>query len=283
MKTLFLGSSGFVGSALLDVLELDERFTILSRNPISTEYNNARVLHGDINDSETLMRISTLGFERLIDCSWEALPSLSEANNKMNLVSKKSLYKHLLEGGIKEINSFGSCLEYGSLTGLISESARGREVGNFGKVKLEILREVENFGTPFRWFRPFYLIGTKQHENSLLNSAIKSIRLGIDFSPKNPDASFDFIAVEDAVRGVESALKEPACKGIINLGTGQSHSVNEMINIVRRHYGLAELEAGEAPGMRADMHKLTSETGWNPQVPIFQEVTRIILSKEALS
>jgi nucleoside-diphosphate-sugar epimerase len=276
MRTLFLGATGFVGSALLRVLDIDEDLTVLSNKSIPKIEFKARLIQGSITDSETLRKISSNKFERIIDCSWEGLPDLCVTNNLKNLSNKLDLYKKMHHLGIREVNSFGSCLEYGNLTGLVSENAIGQDVGDFGRVKLQILEEIRNLEIPFRWFRPFYLIGVGQHSNSLLNSAINSIRRGLDFSPRTPSASFDFIAIDDAMQGACLAMKDPSCNGVINLGTGNVLPVNDLVNVVRRHFGIEERHSDTSLGLAADIRKISSLTGWKPETPVIEEVLRII-------
>ena len=277
MKTLFLGSTGFVGSALLNTLEINEDFVLLLRKP-NKDINHNQII-GDIADSETQRRIIEIGFERLVDCSWEGLPDLTESTNQINLKSKLSLYKALIHSGVQEINSIGSCLEYGSVKGLVSEKSIGVDVSDFGKVKLQILNELKDSSITFRWFRPFYLIGVNQHPKSLVNMAISSIQSGIDFTPQYPEKSFDYISIVDAVQGISMALNKMQCTGIINLGTGESRSVNEIVNLVRKHFGISELECLKEPAMISDSSKIASLTGWGPKVSIESEVSKIILSR----
>lgn len=281
MRTLFLGATGFVGSALLRVLDKNEELTILTNKSIPMIESKTRLIQGSITDSETLRKISSNKFERIIDCSWEGLPDLSVTNNLKNLSYKIDLYKKMHHLGIREINSFGTCLEYGDLTGLVSENTVGQDVGDFGRVKLQILEEIRKLEIPFRWFRPFYLIGVGQHSNSLLNSAIKSIRRGLEFFPRTPNAAFDFIAIDDAMQGVCLALKNPSCNGVINLGTGNILPVNDLVNVVRRHFGITERHNDISPGLAADIKKINSLTGWKPKTPVIEEVMKIIKQIES--
>jgi len=277
MKTLFLGSTGFVGSALLNILEKDDDLTLLMRKP-KKNIKHSQIV-GDITDSETQRKIMNIGFERVIDCSWEGLPDLTESINQKNLNSKLSLYKGFIQNGVREINSIGSCLEYGSAKGLVSEIITGTDVSDFGKVKLQILKELEGFKIPFRWFRPFYLVGVNQHPKSLINMAIDSIQSGVDFTPQYPERSYDYISVEDAAQGIFSALKEKQCTGVVNLGSGESRSVNEVVNLVRRHFGATEMECQKELAMISDSSKIASLTGWGPKMSLESEISKIILNR----
>jgi nucleoside-diphosphate-sugar epimerase len=138
------------------------------------------------------------------------------------------------------------------------------------------LENVQNFGITHRWFRPFYLIGRSQHKQSLIASAIANLRYGQEFKPKQPSLSYDFIPVRDAAVAIVEAIQEPSCQGIINIGSGETHSVNEMVNHVREYFEMPVSIVEKQEGMAADMSKLLRHTNWSPQVNIFSCITEMI-------
>jgi nucleoside-diphosphate-sugar epimerase len=277
MKTLFLGSSGFVGSSLAKYFKEDDNSTFLLRQIKAT--TPLHQIIGDISDGDIRRKILNFGFERVIDCSWEGLPDLTEATNDKNLKMKLTLYDELIQSGVREINSIGSCLEYGTLEGKVSEDSIGVNVSNFGTVKLKILEQLKEYKIRFRWFRPFYLIGENQHPKSLINAAIDSMKSGLDFKPRNPGSSYDYISIRDAARGMYLSLNEQLCTGVINLGSGNDRSVNEIVNIVRAEYGFEQTQCARDPALISDCSKIQDLTGWKPRVSIEAEISSIFLSR----
>jgi nucleoside-diphosphate-sugar epimerase len=276
MKTLFLGASGFVGSNLLSKLNMNLDITILTRDNSKPASLKAKTMHGDIQEKATLQEISKAKFERVIDCSWLGLPDLSSHYNYKNLAMKKSLITNLKNTEVKEFVGLGSCLEYGDLKGSIKENQPGANVGDFGKVKLEILEMIENLNINFKWFRPFYLFGPKQHENSLLISAIRSIEKGIDFSPRDPGKSYDFIDINQATTAMRLVIEQPLCQGIFNIGLGTTKSVNDIVNLVRRSFGMREKEVIKAEGISADTERIKQEAGWRPSETLDESLQKFI-------
>jgi nucleoside-diphosphate-sugar epimerase len=218
-------------------------------------------------------------FERVIDCSWNGLPNLTDTFNLENLEIKLKLLRIFADIGVTEINSFGSCLEYGNLNGEVTEESAGREISNFGLTKLRILEALENSGIRFRWFRPFYLIGAQQHRNSLIHAAIETMSKGFDFVPREPSLMFDFISINDAIKGVVAALNNQDCLGVINLGSSQETSVNEIVNLVRDYFGFDRTEVNGISGMIANCDKLKSMTGWRLEESMPEAVNRILKTK----
>jgi nucleoside-diphosphate-sugar epimerase len=271
-----LGSTGFVGSELIKNLESDFDLTVLSRNETELQEFQGTIIYGDLLDKETLEILSNSKFERLIDCSWIGLPDLTTDNNIQNYHLKQSQIESMIRMEVKEYIGFGSCLEYGDLQGVANENQKGSNVGEFGRVKLEVLNLIQNTDIKFKWFRPFYLIGPRQHKNSLLNTAVRNIEQGVDFSPRESNKSFDFIDIDQAVAVMKLVIENPICNGIYNIGLGETKSVNYIVNIVRQAFGLKEKEDHVLDGLSADIGKVQSETGWKSSTTFDESLLKII-------
>jgi nucleoside-diphosphate-sugar epimerase len=235
------------------------------------------IIHGDLNDLGTLEALSKSKIERVIDCSWNGLPDLSTGNNLENYKLKKKFIETMIKADLKEYVGIGSCLEYGDLQGIAHENDVGSNIGDFGRVKLEVLNLVVNSGMKFKWFRPFYLIGTRQHKNSLLNTAIRTLEKGNDFIPRESSKSFDFIDICQAAAAMKLVIENQNCNGIYNIGSGETKSVIFIVNAVRRAFGLPEKEDHVFDGLSADIRKLQDETGWKTSESLDESLQKIIL------
>jgi nucleoside-diphosphate-sugar epimerase len=276
MKTLFLGSSGFVGNALIENLKSDFDITLLTRNETEIQEFHGSIIRGDLIDLGTLELLSKRKFERVIDCSWTGLPNLSTSNNLENYRLKKKFIEIMVNADLREYVGIGSCLEYGDLQGIAHENDMGSNIGDFGRVKLEVLNLVVNSGMKFKWFRPFYLIGSRQHKNSLLNTAIRTLEKGYDFIPRESSKSFDFIDISEATAAMKLVIENQNCNGIYNVGSGETKSVNYIVNAVRRAFGLQEKEDQVFEGLSADIRKLQVETGWKISESLEESLQKII-------
>jgi len=280
MKTLFLGSSGFIGRSLLDSLQHMEEVTVLRRDTGQKSKGKSKIVYGSLDDPETLSILARGKFDRVIDSSWIGLPNRDSINNKKNLLTKKRLIETMSESGVKEFNAMGSCLEYGSLTGEVSEESVGVEVEDFGQTKLAVLQHLRESGMSFRWFRIFYVVGVGQHYDSLLNTAIRSLSSGEDFLANDPSKSFDFIALSDVIQGISVALNSNNIWGVFNLGKGELISINSLVNIIRSHFNKPTLSLSENFGMYANINKLRNATGWQPKATLDSVVSEILLSMQ---
>ena len=70
-----------------------------------------------------------------IHLAWNGLPNYSVNNSAENLIAGIDLLQNLVQVNCKKIFIVGSCWEYGSLTGAVTESAKIRGVGVFAAFK----------------------------------------------------------------------------------------------------------------------------------------------------
>ena len=107
-----------------------------------------------------------------------------------------------------------------------------------------------------------------------LKSGRTTLRLG-NMWPKR-----DYIHVQDAARGfITVALNEtiePGKKRVVNLGTSQSYSVEEIVSklktVAKIEFAVeqedARLRKVDRPHLKADINQITSEFGWIPKATI---------------
>ena len=138
LRTLITGASGFIGRNFLHNRPIGELHT-LTRTPIIKPAQELHSHIGDINNLGTLHDLAKLRFDRVIHLAWDGLPNLSEENNEKNLSTTKRFFISMIESGVQEIITIGSCLEYGDLTGSVSEDDSGQNIEHFGQTKLELL------------------------------------------------------------------------------------------------------------------------------------------------
>jgi UDP-glucose 4-epimerase len=99
----------------------------------------------------------------------------------------------------------------------------------------------------------------------------------------------DFVHVEDAVRGLELAA-EHGLDGIYNLGTGENHEFNTVVDLINEGLG-TDIEPEYVPNpipedvyvhdTRADPSKMREATGWEPTIELEEGVRRVCSSYPA--
>lgn len=135
--------------------------------------------------------------------------------------------------------------------------------------------------------RPFNIIGPGQREDflvphlvrQLLDPESKEIQVK-DLLPKR-----DFLYLDDLINAIISTLSPAHSGGTYNVGSGESYSVDQIIQVLMDITGirkavvtLEQVRKNEIPDVRADISRIKSDLGWEPGVPINEGLARIIKS-----
>lgn len=138
------------------------------------------------------------------------------------------------------------------------------------------------WGIPITIFRPFNIYGYGQNKSFLLPQIITQALSGSikvkDLSPKR-----DFIYVDDIVKAISAACENiPTSFKIYNLGTGESHSVSEIVDRIKYHFPNVEVikeeqkRKNEIQDTIADISLVKNELGWSPDINFTEGIDRMI-------
>jgi nucleoside-diphosphate-sugar epimerase len=265
LRTLITGASGFIGRNFLNDRPKGE-LHILTRAPILYPIEELHSHIGDINNLGTLHDLANLKFDRVIHLAWEGLPNLSVENNEKNFSATKRFLISMIESGVQEIITIGSCLEYGDLTGCVSEDVSGQNIDHFGRTKLELLDFLKQQGINYYWIRLFYAFGPYQHPKSLLNRGLESRALQQVLELREPNAAKDFIYIKDAIKAIELLIDSSAESGVYNVGSGTLTSPAVMLKYLFDALpNDFELHESNLIGLQADLGKIKNACGWEPE------------------
>ncbi len=124
--------------------------------------------------------------------------------------------------------------------------------------------------------RPFNVYGPGQNARFLIPSLIRQI---LDpetdvVSVADTEPRRDFLFVDDLVDLLIAAL-ESGYKGVVNAGSGESHSVGEVYGLLAHALSSTkplvsrgERRPGEVMDVVADIRKARERLGWSPSVPL---------------
>jgi len=155
------------------------------------------------------------------------------------------------------------------------------------KVICESLCEGYNrdFKVPVTIFRPFNIYGEGQNSDFLIPTIINQAKSG-KIIIKDDRPKRDYIHVKDIIEAVISAMfnkNESSNYQIFNLGTGNSNSVKDVIDIVCQLYSQTidyqctnEIRQNEVLDTIADISKIKNNLGWEPKISLFEGLKSMI-------
>jgi len=248
MRILLTGGSGFVGQAVLKVLNKQQNLEIevVSRGGSEEGFSQLgiRAHEFDYIKESVYQQELLSNFDVLVHCAWEGLPRKSSHLNYSNVKASTKLFKNFVKFGGQKIISIGSCLEYGTAVGEVSEEFSGVNVEGFGLAKRNLLSCLNDLDCDYAWLRPFFLYGPNQHANSLLKTSInKRFETGHEWL-NEPTKKNDFTYVEDVANLILEILESNSYVKELNIGSSVSRRNIDFVNLVRRNLGYTPLEFG---------------------------------------
>ena len=295
MKIFITGGTGFVGFRTMEKLASEgHTLLLLSRRqktkiPLFKHSGQINVVKGNLKNIKKLKSaLKKFRPQATIHMAWEGIPDYGPEMSIKNLYYGLNLINLLAEIKCKIFVSTGSCWEYGSATGKLSENTPSRPFNAFTAAKNSLHwlgREIaKKNGMQFIWTRLFYVYGPGQREESLIPYLINCARTGKKPEIKNPFAKNDFIYVEDVADAISAIFKK--CKenySVYNIGSGNLSSIQEILKIIFGHFAAGKKfkranprQTDKLSNFYADISKIKKETGWKPKINIREGIRQMI-------
>lgn len=144
----------------------------------------------------------------------------------------------------------------------------------------------EFFGTQVAILRPFNVYGIGQTEKFLVPSIIRQARAGDEIKVMDSKPSRDYIYIDDLLEAIHRVVNTAIDFDVFNVGTGNSYSVEELINVLGMVVGrnLKTVSANtERPSeinfTQADITHAADVLGWKPRWALVEGLSEIWNSK----
>jgi carbamoyl-phosphate synthase large subunit len=109
---------------------------------------------------------------------------------------------------------------------------------------------------------------------------VRSLIDGDPITVYRPEGIFDYINSADSAEGLLRLAKCDQAHGIVNLGTGKSRRVSDVVNILRKYFPLAQInyDRSDIPFEASESctSKLESLIGWRPKRALEETIPEII-------
>jgi UDP-glucose-4-epimerase GalE len=308
VNILVTGGAGYIGSHTADAIEKSGHAAIIYDN-LSAGHRWAvgsrTLIEADLADKLSVHRaIEQYRIEAVIHFAAHTYVGESVTDPRKyfqnNVVNTLNLLDVVLDCRVKYLVYSSTCATYGIPERLpISEAHPQRPVNPYGESKLFIERVLHWYEKAYdlRWvaLRYFNAAGASGQlgechdpETHLIPLAIGSVLTGIpvsvfgtDYPTQDGTAVRDYIHVDDLASAHISALDYLLKQGTsraFNLGTGQGHSVREVLEMVEQVAKVAvrHRPSSQRPGdpavLVADSRAAKEILGWTPQRSSLREI-----------
>lgn len=279
MKILITGYSGFIGTHLLQRLSKTEHDIILA--DISNGIDICdwdQIKHFEIDVVVHLAGLSFVPdsynkpaeFYRINYLSTLNVLELCRINNARMIFFSSYVYGHPQYQPIDESHPVQAFNPYAQTKVICESLCEGYS---------------RDFHLPVVVFRPFNIYGLGQNPDFLIPTILQQARNG-KITIKDDRPRRDYIHVEDIVEAVATAVEQSNKQGITkyNLGTGTSHSVKEIVELVRGLFDTKieyvctnEIRQNDVMDTIADISKIKAELNWSPKITIKEGLKKMLL------
>jgi NAD dependent epimerase/dehydratase len=304
-RVLITGAGGFIGSHLTErLVELGAqtrcflRYTSqgslgwLATSPLLPKLD---IVHGDVRDYESVVH-ATSGIDVIfhlaaligIPYSYYSPRSYVQTNIDGTLNVLEAARRHgterLICTSTSEVYGSARCVPIGE-----DHPLQGQSPYSATKIGADKIAESYHlsFGLPVSIARPFNTYGPRQSARAVIPTIISQALARSSVNLGNLSATRDFNFVSDTVEGLIAIAATPATVGkTLNIGSGNEISIRKLVDMIFELIGVdypvnveetrLRPETSEVERLCADSRLLHQITGWRPEVPLRDGLTRTI-------
>jgi carbamoyl-phosphate synthase large subunit len=122
--------------------------------------------------------------------------------------------------------------------------------------------------------------GYGRNSRDVISRWVRSLLKGEPITIYRPEGIFDFIYAADSAEGLIRLAAADHVKGIINLGTGRSRRVQDVVDVLRQHFPNMQTNIVDSDipfeASQADTSRYKQLVGWEPVYDLPQAIAEII-------
>jgi carbamoyl-phosphate synthase large subunit len=122
--------------------------------------------------------------------------------------------------------------------------------------------------------------GYGRNSRDVISRWVRSLLKGEPITIYRPQGIFDYIYAADSAEGLIRLAAADHVKGIINLGTGRSRRVQDVVDVLRQHFPNMKTKATDSDipfeASQADMSRYKQLVGWEPIYDLSEAIAEII-------
>lgn len=295
-RVLVTGGTGFLGRHLLPALLAQERqVRVLARREAPWLDERVEFMQGSFADTRCL-GTALADCDAVVHLACSTIPRSSNQNPvadiENNLAGTVRLLEACREHGCRRVvfTSSGGTV-YGNVNAeRVTEEQPASPISSYGIVKLAIEKYLAMYGELYGFrtvsLRIANMYGEHQPHDTGLGAIAAFAHSAVNGQPieiwGDGTIARDFVYVGDVVAAILASLEAEKPGLVLNIGSGKSVSINEIVELVGKVSGRT-VEKIHLPGRKFDVRrtcldiaKAERELGWKPATGLQEGIARVL-------
>ena len=286
-RLLVTGGSGFIGHHVIKrAIALGWQVASLGLHPPAPArcIDGARYVCADLSQPGEIRQLQNNRYDYVVNLGGYVDHALFDSGGRRLIRAHfdglLELLEYLDRTRLRRFVQIGSSDEYGDAAAPQQEELRESPISPYSMAKvaathfLQMLHRTERF--PAVILRLFLTYGPGQDEHRFLPQIIRGCLEGREFPVSAGGQLRDFCHVNDTVDAIFRCFENDAANGrILNIASGEPHSIREMIETVVRfigqgqpQFGAIAYRSGENTALYADITAAREVLGWSPVISL---------------
>ena len=296
MKTLVTGGAGFIGSHLVDLLVAEGHEVTVLDNFSTGRPNNLFHVADKIRSIQCDLAVQGEWDKHFVNIDWvlhlaalaDIVPSIQQPANyyRTNVDGTFNVLQAAKDARVKRFIYAASSSCYGIPDNYpTSEQAEIHPQYPYALTKRLgeelVLHWALVYGLPSLSLRFFNVYGPRSRTSGTYG-AVFGVFLAQKLARKpftvvgNGEQTRDFTFVTDVAQAVVTAAHSNFSGQIFNVGSGTTVSVNRIVELIGGDKIHIPKRPGEPDCTFADISRIRSDLGWEPQIPIEEGIAKIL-------
>jgi nucleoside-diphosphate-sugar epimerase len=294
MKVVLTGATGFVGSHVARRLVQEGCDVYAPVRPGGHRWrldgiaSRLNVFDGEVCDPSFVECVRSIRPELCVHCAWYASAPdyLSSPHNVPFVDATLRMSAALSEAGCKRFVGVGTCFEYDTACGYLSEGTRIAPKHLYSACKAATWLVLEQLARQsamsVAWARLFFVYGPLESERRLIPSVVRALLAGQEAKVTAGEQVRDFVHVEDVASAIW-AIARSATQGAVNVGSAIPVSVRQVVKSIGASVGQEQLvrigalpyPPDDPPFVCADNTRLKA-CGWTPRYDLEEGISQAV-------